>query len=243
VEPVVLVCGLGQSRSSWDADWVPALVDAGFEVVTLDVPKASDVDGMAAEVAAHIASLGLGRCHLAGYSLGSWIAETLAGTRPELVRSVTCVAGLNETTEWEKVECEYGRDLAALGVPLPRHQALLEELVYLPRSELQDDRRMRALVAERRAPNPDALGQWEAAYRWTRRTDAVARWSRIAAPALAVTYTDDIDSPPGHTRRAAAHVDDIHVVELPGTHLTPLTDPTPTLDALTTFLRSFVSDP
>jgi pimeloyl-ACP methyl ester carboxylesterase len=238
VEPLVLVCGLGQSRESWDVDWVPALEGAGFTVVTVDVPKASDVDRMAEDVAARIASLGLGPCHVAGYSLGSWIVETLAGTRPELVRSVTCVAGLNETTEWEKVECEHGRDLAALGVPLPRFQALFEELVYLPRSDLQDDERMRALLAEPREPNPDALGQWEAALRWTQRTDAVARWSRIAVPCLAVTYTDDIDSPPAHTRRAAEHVPDIQVVELPGTHLTPIDSPHETLATLQHFFRS-----
>jgi pimeloyl-ACP methyl ester carboxylesterase len=239
---VLLVCGLGQRPDEWPATLVDGLVDAGFSVVTFHLPAVPSVDGMTSEIAAMVAAHELGPCHVVGYSLGAWIAETLAGTRPELVRSATCIAGLNVTTEWEKVECEYGRDVAAAGVPLSRLVGLFEQLVYLPRIELQDDDRVRRLVADALAAppfeNPDRLAQWEAAYHWTRRIDAVERWSRITVPCLAITYTDDIDSPPAHTRRAAEHVPDVRVVELPGTHLTPIESPTPTLEALLPFLRS-----
>jgi pimeloyl-ACP methyl ester carboxylesterase len=240
--PVLLVCGLGQRPDEWPAELVDGLAESGFPVETFELPAVPSVDGMAAEIAELITARGIAPCHVVGYSLGAWIAETLAGTRPNLVRSATCIAGLNETTEWEKVECEYGRDVAAADVPLSRLVGLFEQLVYLPRIELQDDDRVRELVEEALAAppfeNPDRLAQWEAAYRWTRRTDAVDRWSRITVPCLAITYTDDIDSPPAHTRRAAAHVPDIQVVELEGTHLTPLDSPTPTVETLLPFLRS-----
>jgi pimeloyl-ACP methyl ester carboxylesterase len=239
---VLLVCGLGQRPDEWPSSLVDGLIDAGFRVATFELPAVPSVDGMAAEIAGMIAAHDLGSCHVVGYSLGAWIAETLAGTRPDLVLSATCIAGLNETTEWERVECEYGRDVAAYDVPLSRLVGLFEQLIYLPRIELQDDDRVRGLVADALAAppfeNPDRLAQWEAAFRWTQRTDAVARWSRSPVPCLAVTYTDDIDSPPAHTRRAAEHVPDIQVVELPGTHLTPIDSPHETLATLQHFFRS-----
>jgi pimeloyl-ACP methyl ester carboxylesterase len=241
VAPVLLICGLGQRPEEWPEALLDGLTDAGFHPVTFDLPAVPSVDRMATEIAELVTARDLGPCHVVGYSLGAWIAETLAGTRPDLVRSVTCIAGLNVTTEWEKIECEYGRDVAAADVPLSRLVGLFEQLVYLPRIELQDDDRVRALVEDALAAppfeNPDRLAQWEAAYRWTQRTDAVERWSRIAVPCLAITYTDDIDSPPAHTRRAAAHVAGIQVVELEGTHLTPLEASGPTVQTLLTFLR------
>jgi pimeloyl-ACP methyl ester carboxylesterase len=246
VSAVLLVCGLGQRPDEWPSALIDGLADAGFEVVTFDLPAVPSVDGMASEIAELITDRDLGPCHVVGYSLGAWIAETLAGTRPDLVRSATCIAGLNVTTEWEKVECEYGRDVAAADVPMSRLVGLFEQLVYLPRIELQDDDRVRKLVADALAAppfeNPDRLAQWEAAYRWTRRTDAVGRWSRISVPCLAITYSDDIDSPPAHTRRAADHVPDVKVVELDGTHLTPIESPTETITTLLTFLRSLSPD-
>ncbi len=208
-EPVLLVCGLSQPAYTWELSILPGLVAAGYRVVTFDnrgmepsdaPPAPYTVGEMADDAAGLIEHLDLAPCRVVGYSLGSWITEVLASDRPDLVRAAVCMAGLNASTEWEKVECEYGRDLAALDVPLPRYQGLMELLVYLPRAKVQDNDVVRVFAelfgADPPWGNPGRLGQWEAAVAWTRRVDEVARWERISVPCLAVAFEHDIDSPP-----------------------------------------------
>jgi len=251
-EPLVLVCGLGQPANTWEFSILPGLVAAGYRVITFDSrgmapseqpPAPYTVTEMAADTAALIEHLDIAPCHVAGYSLGSWIAETLAADRPELLRSVVCIAGLNQTTEWEKVECEYGRDLAALDVPLPRLTAVMEVLVYLPRRAVQDDDQVRSFAelfgSDPPWGNPGRLGQWEAAVAWTKDHDEASRWSRIAVPCLALAFEHDIDSPPHHAGIAIAHVGGGRLVEIPGaTHLGPFEHPDAVTQAITTFLTN-----
>ena len=250
-EPFVLVCGLSQPASTWELSILPGLVAAGYRVITFDnrgvapsdaPPAPYTVAEMAADTAALIEHLGVGPCIVAGYSLGAWICETLAADRPELVRAAACIGGLNQTTEWEKVECEYGRDLAALGVPLPRLQGLMELLVYPPRSAIQDDAQVRAYVeqfgAEPRWDNPGRLGQWEAAVGWTTDVSAADRRARISVPCLAVAFEHDIDSPPHHNLLAVAQVPGAQYCEIPDTtHLGPFEQPAKIIEAITTFLH------
>jgi pimeloyl-ACP methyl ester carboxylesterase len=251
-DPLVLVCGLGQPAASWPFSILPGLVAAGFKVVTFDnrgvapsesPPAPYTIAQMADDTAGLIEHLGIAPCVVAGYSLGAWIAETLAADRPELLRAAVCIAGLNQTTEWEKVECEYGRDLAALDVPLPRLQPVIDLLPYPPRALLQDDEEVGALV-ERYGDdppwgNPGRLGQWEAAFAWTRDDGAVARWERISVPCLSVTFENDIDCPPRHARIAASHVSGGRFIEIPdATHLGPFEQPDAVVSALVHFLTS-----
>lgn len=250
-EPLVLVCGLGQPAMSWEFSILPGLVAAGFHVVTFDnrgmppseaPPAPYTVAQMADDTAALIEHLGIGPCVVAGYSLGSWIVEVLAADRPDLVRAAVCIAGLNQTTEWEKLECEYGRDLAALDVPLPRLQGLMELMSYPPRAALQDDEQVRSYFElfgdDPPWDNPGRLGQWEAALAWTRDDDSVARWNRISVPCLSITFENDIDCPPAHSRIAVDQIPGAEFVEIPDTtHLGPFEHPTAVTESLTHFLR------
>jgi pimeloyl-ACP methyl ester carboxylesterase len=250
-DPLVLVCGLGQTADTWGVSILPGLVDAGYRVITFDnrgigtsaaPPAPYSVAQMAEDTAALIEHLDFAPCHVAGYSLGSWIVETLGATRPELVRSVTCIAGLNDSTEWEKVECEYGRDLAALDVALPPTTAVMELLVYLPRDRVQDDDEVRAFVelfgSDPPWENPGRLGQWEAAYEWTR-TDSTRDRSKITVPLLAVAFANDIDSPPAYARLAVSEIPGGRFIEITdATHLGPFEHPDQVVEALKNFHHS-----
>jgi pimeloyl-ACP methyl ester carboxylesterase len=99
---VLLVHGLGGERHVWEPVW-PALT-ARCDVMTVDLPgfggsdplpAGSDVSpqGLARAVAAFLEAEGFDRPHVAGNSLGGWIALELA--RLGVVRSVTalCPAG------------------------------------------------------------------------------------------------------------------------------------------------------
>jgi pimeloyl-ACP methyl ester carboxylesterase len=98
-EPLVLLHPLGSSRAAWDAI-VPALAER-FDVIAVDLPGfgasaplPASIEPSPAELATAVGGmlddLGIDQPHLAGNSLGGWVAMELAKTRP--VRSVTLLS-------------------------------------------------------------------------------------------------------------------------------------------------------
>jgi 3-oxoadipate enol-lactonase len=93
---VVLIHGLGSSRKRWDR-LVPALADAGFSALRLDLrgfgesgpaPGPSGMSEMLDDVRALLEGAGLDRFHLIGHSLGGMISQRLTVEQPERVRSL-----------------------------------------------------------------------------------------------------------------------------------------------------------
>jgi pimeloyl-ACP methyl ester carboxylesterase len=97
--PLVLLHALGLTRHTWDPV-VPALAEH-FDVIAVDLPGFGGSEplpagveptpaALAAAVAGLLDELGVTAPHLAGNSLGGWVALELAGIRP--VASLTLVA-------------------------------------------------------------------------------------------------------------------------------------------------------
>ena len=95
-EPLVLLHGMGSSSNSWKMIR-PALQDK-FQVITFDLPghgkTAFDPDqpmdpySLALLIKEQLDELGIERAHLAGNSLGGWIALEIAAAFPERTKSV-----------------------------------------------------------------------------------------------------------------------------------------------------------
>ena len=105
-DPVVLLHGFPQSARCWDAV-TPALAAAGFRTVAPDQrgysPGARPVGraayrttelvaDAAAFVEAALAETGRPRAHVVGHDWGSLVAWALAGSRPELLHTVTGIS-------------------------------------------------------------------------------------------------------------------------------------------------------
>lgn len=113
-EPLLLVAGLGQDLTAWPEPLVEGLVDRGFRVVrhdNRDVGRSSRVPApppatwrqllarprpdtytlqdMADDAVALLDHLGIERAHLVGMSMGGMIAQTVAASRPDRVRTLT----------------------------------------------------------------------------------------------------------------------------------------------------------
>jgi len=101
-EPLLLVHPLGADRGVWE----PVLdrLAAHYEVIAMDMPGfgespelPEDVPatalGIAAEIAATLDSIGVERTHVAGISLGGWVALELAKTDRCLSVTGICPAG------------------------------------------------------------------------------------------------------------------------------------------------------
>ncbi len=139
--PLVLLHGIGLNRSSWNPV-VPALA-RHFDVIAVDLPGFGDsaehfrhtrpgharaAQALAEAVAGLLAELGVTTPHLAGNSLGGWVALELAALFP--VASVTLLdpAGL-----WKQDAPLYCRISLRASRWLARHAARpLSRLVRLP---------------------------------------------------------------------------------------------------------------
>jgi len=109
--PVVLVHGLGGRSEDW-RNLAPYLVRAGFRVYMPDLPgygqsekpadSSSSVPDEAQAVAGFMDAMGLERVDLGGWSMGGWIAQSLAATHPDRIARLMLFdsAGLKVTPTW-----------------------------------------------------------------------------------------------------------------------------------------------
>jgi len=119
--PLLLVMGLGMPAALWPDEFVAALVQAGFRVVTFDnrdcggstrlegVPTPDvrrailrsllrrqvagpyRLEDMAADTVGLLDALGIDRAHVVGASMGGMIGQVLAARHPGRVRSLTSI--------------------------------------------------------------------------------------------------------------------------------------------------------
>lgn len=115
-EPLLLVRGFASAASMWYTQ-VPLLSDH-FQVITLDNRDTGNSDrveapytvlDMAGDVSALIEHLSLGPVHLLGISMGGMIAQQVALSRPDLVKSLilgctTCNSGQGITVDPKVLE-------------------------------------------------------------------------------------------------------------------------------------------
>ncbi len=228
-EPVLLVCGLSQPAGAWQLGLVPALVGAGFRVVTFDnrgvAPSSSPpapytVDEMVDDTVGLLDHLGLPAVSVAGYSMGGWIAETLAFRHPQRVVSAVFIGSCNVGTSWEKAITTVERDLARLDCELPKWFNAVETMRYLPNHELQQDETVDlwlSLIGNLdHWPNPGRLGQYEAALAWSLDVERTRRWPSLSMPCLVLSFEHDVDSPPSRAREAATMIPGARFVEIAG---------------------------
>jgi pimeloyl-ACP methyl ester carboxylesterase len=122
--PLVLLHPLGLSRRSWNPV-IPALARR-FDVIAVDLPGFGDSPAaarahpaaLAEAVAGLLAELGVTTPHLAGNSLGGWVALELAALRPAASVTVLSPAGL-----WKRDAPLYCRISLRTSRWLARHAA------------------------------------------------------------------------------------------------------------------------
>ncbi|GGT44168.1 alpha/beta fold hydrolase [Nonomuraea spiralis] len=231
---VVLVGGTGMPPVAWQLCGLrDTLAGAGFEVVTYaargvapsDAPAAPyTVDDLAADLAGLLEALGLTETVVVGYSLGSFTAELLARTRPDLVRAAVLMAGAGPLTGvLDAVLAAETELIATTGRLSPAFMRLQTLLSTLPPGVLcTDDAQVRTwleLLGAQEAVWTSAEGengQSAASDRWLRDEHRMAALAQIAAPVLVLAFEYDLYFPPGSGRVAAAALPAGHFAQISG---------------------------
>jgi pimeloyl-ACP methyl ester carboxylesterase len=104
-DPIVLITGLGGDVSFWKRHMPP--LSAAHKVIALDNRGSgrSEVDGdftmadLADDVAGLLASLGIEKAHVVGWSLGGSIAQEVALRHPDLVAALVLMSSFTRRPE------------------------------------------------------------------------------------------------------------------------------------------------
>ena len=227
-EPVVLVAGTGMPGSAWELLCTADLCRAGFEVFTFDQRGVRASDGpdgpysvtmLADDLAGLVEHLRLGPVRLVGLSLGGSVAQLLAATRPELVRSVVLWACVGRSPAFFRALLDVEKEMGSDAVPASWHvwQTLL---ISLPFDRLQNDDALVESVTELLRDGvvwsgDGRAGQFAADVAWDL-ADHSDVYEAIECPCLVIAHEHDIIYPPRAARRAVSLIRDASLQEIPG---------------------------
>ena len=111
-EPVLFIAGQGATGRTWQLHQVPAFLDAGYRVITFDNrgvgatenAQGFTTDQMVGDTASLIEKLDAGPVRVVAVSMGSFIAQELMFSRPDLVSAAVLMAtrGREDRTRAER---------------------------------------------------------------------------------------------------------------------------------------------
>ncbi|GAA2973351.1 alpha/beta fold hydrolase [Actinokineospora diospyrosa] len=215
-DPVLMLMGTGSSGRVWHLHQQPALVAAGYRVITVDnrgiAPTSECADGitvpdMAADVVALAEHLELPKIALVGTSLGARIAVEVAATRPGLVDRLVLIATRSRQEALHAAFDAGELELAAAGIRLPpRYHAASTALWNLsPRTLFDTDKAREWLDILEFATQPAGPGVL-AQMAIVDDPGLLAHCARITASTLVIAFADDVVTPPHLSREVAAAI-------------------------------------
>jgi pimeloyl-ACP methyl ester carboxylesterase len=209
---VLLIGGLGDTIESWQFQ-LDGLQDR-YRVTAFDnrgagrtaMPEGSlSAAAMADDAASILRALEIVSAHVAGFSMGSAIAQELALRHPELVRSLVLTSTYARADSLFRSQLDFWRWLPDAA---PSERAFYEAFftwVYTPRAHA--DGSVDQIVEEALAfPHQQSAEAFQAQVDVCRAHDTVDRLSKIAAPTLVLAGEFDVILPPRSGRSVAAQI-------------------------------------
>lgn len=204
-EPVLFIAGQGGVGRTWDLYQVPAFRSAGYRVITFDnrgVGATAEADGftlatMVADTAELIERLDVAPVRVVAVSMGSYIAQELMLSHPELVSQAALMATRarhDRTREFFRIA---ERDLADTGMQLPpTYDAKLRLLENFSPKTLNNEDSVRDWI--------DMFTRWpakvtpgiRAQYGVAPQADRRPAYRTITTAVLVIGFADDLVMPP-----------------------------------------------
>jgi pimeloyl-ACP methyl ester carboxylesterase len=209
---VLLIAGLGDPAEAWqpqldglsDRYLLTAFDNRGAGRTPLPEGRLS-ASAMADDAAALLRALEIPSAHVAGFSMGSAIAQELALGHPELVRSLVLMSTYARPDALFRSQLNFWRWLAEVA---PSERAFFEAFftwVYTPRAHA--DGTVAQIVEEALAfPHKQSVEAFQAQVEVCLAHDTEDRLSEIGAPTLVLSGELDIILPPRFGRSVAAGI-------------------------------------
>jgi pimeloyl-ACP methyl ester carboxylesterase len=219
---VLLIGGLGDTVESWQfqLDGLPN----GYRLTAFDnrgAGRTAMPDGrlsaamMADDAAGVLRALDIRSAHVAGFSMGSAIAQELALRHPELVRSLVLVSTYARPDALFRAQLNFWRWLPAAA---PSERAFFDAFftwVYTPRAHA--DGSVEHIVEEALAfPHEQSVEAFKTQVDVCLAHDTTDRLSQIAAPTLVMAGEFDTILPPRFGRLVAERIPGAQFEVLPG---------------------------
>ncbi|MFI5936516.1 alpha/beta fold hydrolase [Actinoplanes sp. NPDC051494] len=212
---VLFLAGTGSRGRTWRLHQVPALVAAGYRVLTLDNRGVGDsgparagltVGDLVADTATIIERVVGGPCHIVGASMGALITQELALVRPELVRTASLMASRARPDALSVALAQADRDLADAGIALPAtYSAVTRALQNLSPSTLNDPESAQDWLDILELSPADIMDPGQRAQLdVTLDSDRRDAYAKISVPTLVLSFADDLIAPPARGRELAA---------------------------------------
>ncbi|MEV0126111.1 alpha/beta fold hydrolase [Streptomyces sp. NPDC050703] len=246
--PVLLIMGSSASGRVWTMHQTPALNRAGYETVTFDnrgiapsdVPAGDyTLSDLVADTRGLIERLGLGPCHLVGTSLGAMIAQELALSAPELVRSAVLIASKARSDAFRRAQSAADRALRENGIQLPaNYEAVKTVTEMFSPATLNDEAAVTSMLELfELTGGSTSVGQVAAVESLGDRREALRG---ITVPCRVIAFSDDLICPPHLVAEVADAIPGCDLVEIPDCgHLGYLERPDEVNTALVEFLGKY----
>lgn len=199
---VVMVMGTGSPGRVWQANQTPALLKAGYRVVTFDnrgiAPTSECTDGfsiddMVADTAAVVEHLGVGPVAVVGTSLGARITQGLLLSRPELVKTAVLMATYGRPTVMQQAISAGERELYDKKITLPdRYFAAITAHLNLSPKTLADENAARdwldIIEFSGQGFTPGVRAQFDL---HVDEPDQLSQLAAVSTPTLVIGFADD----------------------------------------------------
>ncbi|MEV0709938.1 alpha/beta fold hydrolase [Nocardia aurea] len=220
---VLLVMGSGSPGRVWRTYQVPALVEAGFQVVTFDnrgiAPSSESAAGitmtdLVGDTASLIERLGA-PAHVVGTSMGSRVVAELALARPELLGKAIMFAA---TARPDPMSSTLNRGEQALfdkAIQLPpEYSAAIKALLNLSPHTLADPAKAQEWLDIFEFTSGRGTPGTRAQLGMDRSLDRREAYRRITVPSLVVGFGDDRMVPPRLCREVAEVIPNARYAEI-----------------------------
>ncbi|MGW5687514.1 alpha/beta fold hydrolase [Nonomuraea sp. NPDC003754] len=202
-EPVILVMGTGSPGHVWQLHQVPALLAAGYRVITFDnrglAPDGGpmpEIDDLVGDLAALIETLCGGRCRVVGVSMGAHVVQELLLGRPALVSQAVLMATRGRPDHFRARLCAAEAELYSSAVELPAaYGAALRAVLSLSPHTLNDEREARKWL-DLFEVFPTAAAVMRAQSRLENISDRLDAYRSISGRCLVIAFEDDLITPP-----------------------------------------------
>ena len=220
---VLMIMGQAAGGNVWSLYQVPALVEAGYEVITFenrgmppsDVPPGDySLADLVADAEGLIDALDYGPCQLVGTSMGAFIAIELATKRPDLVTCCVLMALRSRTDALRRALHAGESALARAAVNLPdAYVAPISVLQMFSPATLNDDAMISTWldVYEMSAARREAASGQNAIDLLADRRDLLAK---VQVPCRVIAFSDDLMCPPHLCSEASEAIPDCDYVEI-----------------------------